>query len=244
MHEQYVKWHTKYLDREFEMLVFGHAGYPIILFPTSKARYYQNKDFKLIDSVTHLIDQGFVKIYCPDGIDAQSWYNNSIHPADRVKTHMAYEKVIVFDVIDFARRETGWEKVGAAGCSFGGYHAANLAFRHPDVVGYLFSMSGCFDIKQFIMGYYDDNCYFNNPPDYLRGLTEPRYLDHMKQMGIVLGAGQHDICLAENVRLSDILKSKGIPHWLDLRPGGVHDWPLWHVMFPEYLSQIAAVKTR
>ena len=54
------------------MLVFGHAGYPVILFPTSLGRYYQNKDFGLIDSVAHLLDTGKIKIYCPDGIDEQS----------------------------------------------------------------------------------------------------------------------------------------------------------------------------
>jgi esterase/lipase superfamily enzyme len=50
----------------------------------------------------------------------------------------------------------------------------------------------------------------------------------------VMGVGETDICLEENRRLSTILDSKGIPHWLDVRPG-VHDWPLWREMFPHYL---------
>jgi len=236
--EDYHKWFTQYLSREFEMLVFGHDGYPVILFPTSKARYYENKDFKLIDSAADLINAGKIKIYCPDGIDSDSWYNYSIHPADRVRTHMGYEKVILYNVIEFAKHETGRNKVVVAGCSFGAYHAVNLAFRHPDKVGYIFSMGGSFDIKQFIMGYYDDNCYFNNPPDYLPNLNDSWYLDRIRQMGIILGTGEWDMCLDDNIRLSDILNQKGISHWLDIRPGTGHDWPWWREMFSEYLGKI------
>jgi len=55
MNEQHVRWYTPHLSRDFEMLVFGHAGYPVILFPTSLGRYYQNKDFGLVGSVAELL---------------------------------------------------------------------------------------------------------------------------------------------------------------------------------------------
>jgi esterase/lipase superfamily enzyme len=236
--EEYFKWYTNYLDREFEMMVFGHSGYPVILFPTSKGRYYQNKDFKLIDSAAHLIDAGKIKIYCPDGVDESSWYNYSIKPEDRVKTHIGYENVILNDVILYIKHDLGDGKIGAAGCSWGAYHAANLAFRHPDLIGNLICMGGAFDIKQFIAGYYDDNCYFNNPPDYLPNLTDPWYLEQIKKMGIILGTGEHDMCLSENMRMSKILNDKGISNWLDIRKGAGHDWQWWREMFPEYLGKI------
>jgi esterase/lipase superfamily enzyme len=236
--EAYHKWYTDHLNREFQMLVHGHDGYPVILFPTSKAHYYENKDFGLIDAAAPLIESGHVKIYCPDGIDAESWYNYSIHPGDRVKTHIGYENVILNDVIGFAKHDTGKQRVAVAGCSFGAYHAANLAFRHPEVVSYLITMGGAFDIKQFIMGYYDENCYFNNPPDYLPNLTDDRFLNQLKKMGIVLGTGEWDHCLNENINLSEILGRKGIEHWLDVRPGVGHDWHWWHEMFPHYLAKI------
>ncbi|MHB8854297.1 MAG: esterase family protein [Ignavibacteriaceae bacterium] len=238
MKEEYHKWHSQYFEREFEMLVFGHDGYPVILFPTSKGRFYETKDFGLIGAAEKLLNEGRIKIYCPDSIDAESWYNYSIHPADRVKSYIGYEHVILYDVIEFAKHETGREKVALAGCSLGGYHAANLAFRYPAKIGYLFSMGGCFDIKQFISGYYDDNCYFNNPPDYLPNLEDKWFLDRIKEMGIILGAGEWDMCLDETKRLSNILNQKGINHWLDIRQGAGHDWQWWREMFPVYLDKI------
>lgn len=238
MKEEYHKWRSQYTDREFEMLVFGHGGYPVILFPTSRGRYYQGKDFGLIESVRNFIEEGKIKIYCPDSMDSLSWYNYAIHPADRVKTHIAYENLILNDVIALAKYETGHKKVCLSGCSFGGYHASNTAFRHPDQVGYLFTMGGAFDIKQFIMGYYDDNCYFNNPPDYLSNLTDSWYLERMRKMGIAFGTGEWDMCLQENLRVSEILNSLGVPHWLDNRQGVGHDWNWWKEMFPKYLNLI------
>jgi esterase/lipase superfamily enzyme len=70
-------------------------------------------------------------------------------------------------------------------------------------------------------------------------LNDEWYLERIKKMGIVLGTGEWDICLDENKRMSGILSSKGIPHWLDIRQGTGHDWPWWKEMFPLYLSKIA-----
>jgi esterase/lipase superfamily enzyme len=236
--EQYHKWFSEYLSREFELLVFGQDGYPVVLFPSSKGRYYENKDCGLIDSVAHLLDSGKIKIYCPDGADSSSWYNYSIHPSDRVKTHIGYEKLILNDVIEFARHETGQKKVALAGCDFGAYHAANLGFRHPDIVNSIICMGGFYDIKQFIYGYYDDNCYFNNPPDYLPNLNDNWYLDKFRQMTIILGTGENDESKNENIRLSNILNSKEIPHLLDIRSYAGHDWHSWREMFPQYMEKI------
>jgi esterase/lipase superfamily enzyme len=112
----------------------------------------------------------------------------------------------------------------------------NLAFRHPGMTGYIISMGGAFDIKQFLGGYYDENCYFNNPPDYLSNVNDSAYLDSMRRMGIILGTGEHDICLGANRDFSGLLNAKGIAHWLDVRPGADHDWPVWRGMLPDYLS--------
>ncbi|HEY4301202.1 MAG TPA: alpha/beta fold hydrolase [Candidatus Didemnitutus sp.] len=238
MNEQYVRWYTPHLSRDFEMLVFGHGGVPVILFPTSLGRYYQNKDFGLVGSVAHLVDAGRIRIYCPDGIDEQSWYNKSIHPTDRVRTHQAYERVILHDVAPRARHETGQARLAVAGASFGGYHAMNFALRHPDIAAYCISLGGSFDIRSFLDGFYNEDAYFNNPVDYLPNLQDPWFLDRIRRMGIVLGTGDRDLCRDRNHHLSGLLNARGIPHFLDDRPNCGHDWNYWCDMFPHYASLI------
>ena len=234
MKEEHFKWHSPITGLETEMLVFGHSGKPVIIYPTSMGSYHQNKDFNLIDSVSWFVDSGLVKIYCPSSVDNESFYNEGIHPAHRIANHLLYDKMILEEVAYRAMRDTNQSKVAVAGCSFGGYHAINFAFRHPEIVNYAFSMGGAFDIKNHLDGYYDDNVYYNNPVDYLPSLNN----EHLYRMGIVLGVGEHDFCLPQNVRLAEIMNKKSLPYWLDVRPGAVHDWPVWREMLPTYFGRM------
>ena len=234
MKEQHVKWYSPNLSKDIEMLTFGDRGYPVIVFPTSMGSYVENRDFKLIESAKWFIDNGLVKIYCPDGIDKLSWYNRKISPADRVKNHVWYDMMLYHELAPRAAYETGVHRVAAAGCSFGGYHATNFGFRHPDRVKYIFNMSAAFDIKSHLDGFYDENVYFNNPVDFIPNANDPQLSD----MFVVLGTGEFDICLDANVKMAQMLGKKGIPNWLDIRPKAQHDWPIWREMFPHYLSLI------
>ncbi|MEO6961090.1 MAG: alpha/beta hydrolase-fold protein [Puia sp.] len=230
--EEYHKWHSPSLNRNVEMLVFGYAGQPVILFPTSQGAYYQNKDQGMIDAVKGLIENGKVKIYCPDSLDDQTWYNKSVSPEERAHNYTCYDHMLETELIPWAQHETGYERMALAGCSFGGYHAVNTSFRHPHLASYCFSMSGAFDIRRFVTGFYSDSVYFNNPVDFIVNDNNP----NLWKMGIVLGTSEHDICKPENERLSGILHLKNINHWLDVRPNASHDWPVWREMFPHYLS--------
>lgn len=232
--EVYHKWHSPAIGREVELLVFGHAGYPVILFPTSKGSYYQAKDQGLIETARWFLEQGKVRIYCPDSLDAFTWYDKSISPGERARRHAMYDQFILEEVVSRAINETGHNRLAFAGCSFGGYHAANFSFRHPGLAAYCFSMSGVFDIRSFTDGYYDDNIFYNNPVDFIPGASDPA----LWQMGIVLGTAERDICLSQNEWMSRLLAAKAIQHWLDIRPNRDHDWPVWKEMFPHYLSLI------
>lgn len=232
MIERYYKWYSPNLNKDMQMLVFGDRGYPLVVFPTTMGRYYECKDQGLIGSAHWFVEQGLVQIYCPDSINELSWYNRSIHPAQKVRNHNWYDKMIVEEIVDKIRWNTGTGKVAVAGPSFGAYQAANFAFRHPDRVSHLFAMSGKFDIRSFMDGYYDNEVYFNNPIDFIHGVSD----SHLWRMKIVLGSSEWDICLPFNQDMSDRLNKKNVAHWLDIRGWKLHDWPLWHEMFPHYLS--------
>lgn len=230
--EEFFQWHSPNLGMNMKMLVFGHSGYPVVLFPTTMGSYYENKDMKLVDSAKWFLENGMIQIFCPDSINNHSWYNKQIHPATRVYNHACYDRMLVDEIVDKVRWNTPTGKVAVAGPSFGGYHAANFAFKHPERVSHLFSMSGAFDIKSFMNGHYDNNVYFNNPVDFVPNANHP----DLWKMKIVLGTSEWDICKADNEHFSRLLNQKGIAHWLDMRGWVEHDWPLWREMFPHYLS--------
>ncbi len=232
--EQYHRWYSPRIGKDMEMLVYGDRGYPVVLFPSTKGRYYESKDFGLIETAAWFLERGFVQIYCPDSIDAWSWYNRAIHPHHRVGNHLRYDALVREEIVQRVRWQTGTGKVAVAGASFGAFHAANFAFRHPDLVSHLFSMSGAYDTRPFMDGYYHDDLYYASPLDFLPGLSDP----HLWQMKIVLGTSEWDICRPANEQMSGILHNKGVGHWLDMRGWEEHDWPLWQGMFPHYLSLI------
>ena len=216
------------------MLAFGTWGYPVVIFPTSGGRENEARDFKLIEAARPLVEAGRVKLFCVDSIDRFSWYAKHLHPSVRVQNHIFYDKFLSEELVPMLQRECNVDKIGVAGCSFGGFQALNFAFRHPNQVAHLFTMGAAFDISQFLDGYHDENVYFNNPPEYLPGA----HSEHFHWMNIILGTAEYDFCKPETQRIADILRQKGIEHHMDVKPFSDHDWPVWREMFPQYLNTI------
>jgi esterase/lipase superfamily enzyme len=234
VHREYHKWYSRHLGREMELLVFGHTGYPYLIFPTSMGRFYDWEDRGVVGAVANKIAAGHISLYCVDSVDAESWYNRQVPPAHRVARHLAYERYLLDEVLPLMRGR-GADRVGTAGASLGGFHAALLAFRQPWAVSKMVSMSGKFENTTFLNGHFDAETYFTNPLAFLPGLEEPRYLEPLRSMDIVLVTGAEDAHVHEDVQLSDTLTSKGIRHRLDIWDGWAHDWPYWQDMAGLYL---------
>lgn len=231
MRRDYHNWYSHRVGRNMELLAYGHAGLPVLVLPTSRGKFYEYENAGMIQAISDKIEAGNLQVFCVDSMDSESWYNRGIHPHERVMRHNDYESYILYEVVPLMKGINGAHQICTTGCSLGGYHAFNFAMRHPDVTSCCVTMSGCFDMKSFMDGYYDNDFYFNNPVDYLPNMSDPWFLDRYRMMRIVLGAGDHDICLGENFRIADTLGRKEIPHWLDVWTGGeIHDWPLWQRM--------------
>ena len=235
MNREYHKAYSQELHRDMEALVFGHAGTPLLVFPTSQGRFFEYEDRGMVGALASKIERGELQIFCTDGVDNESWYNKGVHPRVRVLRHLQYERYLLHEFLPFVRWKNQAARLAVTGCSFGGYHAVNFSLKHPDVVTHCVSMSGAFDIHQFLDGYYDNDCYFNNPPDFIPNLTDDWFLRRYRQMKIVLGSADWDICLDQNVNFSAILNGKAIPNWLDVwNDNSKHDWPLWIRMAGKY----------
>lgn len=232
MHREYHKWLSPNLNREMELLVFGHAGMPLLVFPTSMGRFYDYEDRGMISAIAHKYDSGRIQAFCVDSVDAESWCNKEVDPPGRVQRHMQYERYIVTEVMPFIRQRSGLQRVAVTGCSFGGYHAVNFTLRHPDLVHNCVSMGASFDVRTFLDGYWDRDVYFHNPVEYIPNLEDEWYLNLYREgLRLVLATGENDLCLEENLRMSGILNKKGIPHYLDVWGNGAgHDWPWWQQM--------------
>ena len=236
MKREYHKWYSPRLGRDMELLVFGHGGLPAVVFPTSCGRFFEFEDRGMVGAIHGDIEAGRVQLFCVDSVDAESWYNRNVSPRWRIARHMQYEDYVIHEVLPLVRRQNGNPLLGAIGFSFGGYHAANIALRHPDVFTGFLSMGGAFDISSFLSGYHDQDCYFNLPTQYLANMSDPWYLDRYRRNQYVLATGEHDQCWNQNERLAAIMRSRGIPVRFDVwRDETGHDWPWWQKMIRTYL---------
>jgi esterase/lipase superfamily enzyme len=231
---EYQHWVSPSLGRSMETLVFGRTGAPVLVFPTTMGRFYQYEDFGMVAALEAKIQAGYLQLFCPDSVDAESWYNKAVPPRQRIRRHLDYERYLLEEYIPFIRQRNSRPLI-VTGTSFGAYHAVNLSLRHPHLFIKLVALSGRYDIKGFLDGYYDDDAYYNCPADFLPGLTDETYLEPMRRMQIVLLAGEHDIALASTRFVSDILTAKGVVNELAIWWGKTHDWPLWREAIPHYL---------
>ena len=236
MQREYHKWYSSNLGKEMELLLFGTGGRPVIAFPTSMGRFYQNEDFSLINTLAERVESDSLQIICVDSVDSESWYNRGVHPKERALRHNAYEQYLIQEVLPFFRERNSRvdSDLNVTGASFGAYHSVNFAFKHPDIVKRIVAMSGAYSLEFLSRSGYDAEVYFNSPLDYIPNLHDDWYLSRMRAQDIVLAVGADDICRGPTQQLSDQLWAKDVPHYLDIWDGAWHDWPWWKMMVLKY----------
>jgi esterase/lipase superfamily enzyme len=232
MQRDYIKEYSHSLGRDMELLHFGHAGRPLLVFPTSMGRFYQWEDFGLVGALTDFIESGAIQLICLDSVDGESWYAKDKPAGDRVARHLQYEAYVVIEIVP---RLT--EPPMAVGASFGALHAVLLAARHPTRISGYIALSGAYDTAKWLNGYHDDNVYYTNLVEFLPGLGDDAYLGPMRaHHPKVIATGADDANVEDSRRVAGLLRSKGIDVGLDIWPGWAHDWPYWKDMMRRYLS--------
>ena len=85
MNREYYKCHSDNLYCEMELLLFGHCGARVIVFPTSCGRFYDWENREMIETLRPQIEQGVFQIFCVDGVDRESWWNLQAQPGERAR---------------------------------------------------------------------------------------------------------------------------------------------------------------
>src|SRR5579871_1500072 len=107
MNREYHRWYSPSLGRDMELLIQGHAGLPMIVFPSSMGRFFEYEDRGMIDAIHDRYEHGHLMAFCPDSVDSESWYNRWAHPADRARRQSAYNSYIVNEVVPLIRQRNG-----------------------------------------------------------------------------------------------------------------------------------------
>src|SRR6266545_3972610 len=191
MRREHHRWFTQRLGRDMDILVYGHYGPPIMVFPTSGGDQREYEGQGMISALAPPIEAGKVKFFCITSVNNESWYDKQAHPRHRSYVQAMYDDYVAQEVVPFIQGHCQSPGLGitTTGSSFGAYHAVNSLFKHPDMFKRCLALSGVYDIRRFMDGDYDDNFYFNNPMDYVANLNDPWYLHHLSSCDIRLATG-------------------------------------------------------
>ncbi len=229
---EHIQYYSNILNRNINLEVTGHWGHPILMFPSSGGQFTQNTDFGLVGSIMNYVEEGKVKLYNIETLDMMSFYDDHMDSETKIHNYELYMQFLRNELIPYIQQQCNTHRIATAGVSFGGFHAANTAFRFPDLISHYIGMSAAFSIRNMAQLSDDMRIYYNCPDEFMNNEEGWKY-DHMQ---IVLGTSDWDICLDKNKNMSDILTGKGIDHWYDEKKWISHDWPLWKIMFPEYIG--------
>lgn len=242
MHREYHKWFSPNLNRNMELLIFGHAGARVLVFPTRRGRFFEYEDLGLVHALADQLDNGLLQLFCVDSIDQESIYNRYISPCDRIRRHNQYEQYILQEVLTLSRLKNPQPFMIVHGCSLGAYHAVNIALRHPQWFGKVVAFSGryslCEPVGEFrglFDDYYDDDIYYHSPNHFLPNLEDSAVLDNLRRLEIIMTIGAEDPFMSSNLALSETLRAKHVPHDLFVWEGRAHQASDWQKMVPLYL---------
>jgi esterase/lipase superfamily enzyme len=236
LNRDYQRWLSPSLGRDMELLVFGHAGARVLVFPTSMGRFFEWEDRGMVGALAEHIERGWLQLFCVDSVDGESWYANDRHPADGAVRHEQYERYVLSEVLPFTQSRNANPFLIVTGASFGAYHAMNLALRHPHLVGRVLAMAGLYDIKRMTHGYDDSRVHANDPSSYMLNALSAERLEAIRNIDIIMAIGRDDPNREDNEHLSRALWQHGIWHAFRLWDGWAHDWPWWRDMVRLYIG--------
>jgi S-formylglutathione hydrolase FrmB len=188
--------------------------------------------------VVQLAATEHLAVVMPDG--QYSYYTNAKH-----KRNARCEDAITRDLMEDVRTRfpvlAGREHTGIAGISMGGYGAAKLSLKHPDLYGFTGIMSGALDItrrpaslRRFwqtwriwtIFGFRPNT---RRDEDVFNLLSNA---NGMHQTGWFASCGERDSLHGTNERFVRQIRQHGVQSNLLSTKGG-HDWTSWNEAMPQ-----------
>jgi esterase/lipase superfamily enzyme len=228
------------------VMVYGHWGRPVLVFPTEQGRAWDYEDYGMVGAVADLVETGRLKLYCVDAFDGASWSNRALPLEERAARHGAYEAWILDEVVPRVHADCGGPlDIITTGCSLGAFHALNFAFKRADLFPLALCLSGNYDPSSWHgWGERGSAAYFNNPTDYVGHLGGDHlaWLQSRLSVLLVVGRGAWEVhptgALPSTEHMARLLAEKGIRYEIDMwGEDSPHDWPSWAAQLRKHLPR-------
>ena len=102
MNKEYIKFYSRHLNRDMEILVYGHTGKPCLVFPAQNGRYFDFEGFKMVDCAADFIESGKLQLFCIDSVDEESWSDLNGPKRPRIERHEQWYNYVIEEVVPLA----------------------------------------------------------------------------------------------------------------------------------------------
>ena len=153
------------IDRGVTIVQYGHYGRPVLAFPSEAGRAWDFENNGMLDAIGNLINDGRVKLYCVDSLDADTWAHKGVPIEERALRHEVYTRWLTHHVVPHIHSDTSPSaELITLGCSLGAYHAVHFAMQRADLAPLAVGLSGNYDVSTWgSWGDRGDATYFANP---------------------------------------------------------------------------------
>jgi esterase/lipase superfamily enzyme len=235
------RWHSPRLGQEVLTVRWGHAGAPVLLYPTAGGDAEECERFKMIHVLKPQLEAGKVRIYACDSVAGRTWTDGASTPAHRARMQNHFDDFVAQELVPAIRKDCGDPKaeVVVAGASIGAFNALASICRHPDLFRVAICMSGTYLFDRWMDGQHNLAYHYCSPLHFLPTMPEGEQLAKLRQRFVLLASGEGDYEAPwECWWVERVLGPKGIPNRVDLWGKDYrHDWTTWRAMLPKYLDE-------
>lgn len=241
MNDYYYREWSESLGRDMEHAVFGDSGLWCVAFAPQSGHTYDFRNFGMIDSIAHWIEEGKIRVLCVDSIDEETWSADWGDCRDRLEQQERWFHYVTDELMP--KYLQGDARALTMGCSMGATHAMNFFCRRPDIFCGVIALSGLYDTDYFFHDYKDDLTYANSPIEFIRNMPyDHPWISLYNRSAIIFCSGQgawEDEMREDLNELDVVMKEKGINHWADYWGYDVnHDWPWWQKQLPYFMGHV------
>jgi esterase/lipase superfamily enzyme len=237
-----TSWWSSRLGQRMNVARWGHAGQPVLLFPTAGGDFEECERFLMMKVLDPLLSAGRVRIYSCDSVAGRVWIDGESSGARRASVQTAFDGFVAHELVPAIRTDCHDPKVEpfTAGASIGAYNALAALCRHPDLFAKAICMSGTYDLTRWMNGEHTLDFHYSSPQHFLPMLGDGPQLAALRKRFVLLATGSGDYEAPwESWKTASILGAKGIPNRVDdWGKDWRHDWVTWRAMLPKYLDEL------
>lgn len=218
------------LERDFDVTVYGNAGWPAIVFPEGDSTCTSWENAGMITALQPLVDAGEIQLFCVDSMDNEGWYASSALPEYRLESIRSYLQFVQKDFASFVATHSSSEKKPLLlGAGMGALNATLLLLNDPGQFGGLLALSGNYDVRSFLSEEPSQEWLRFSPVDRVPNLTKEE-VTALAALPVAFVCGQHqsEDGLPSQRTLDAEFAQKGLEATFEYWGFDVsHDWNWW-----------------